>query len=60
MQRRVIIGRLCAHLTEPKEIHLQQGLGRCQRRTLCERMSLQVDIIVPYPAHFPGLKRQET
>lgn len=36
MQRRVIIGR-CAHLTEPKEIHLQQGRGRCQRRTLCER-----------------------
>ena len=36
MQRRVIIGR-CAHLTEPKQIHLDQGRGRCQRRTLCER-----------------------
>ena len=35
-QRRIIIGR-CAHLTEPQEIHLQQGRGRCQRRTLCER-----------------------
>lgn len=35
-KRRVIIGR-CAHLTEPQEIHLQQGRGRCQRRTLCER-----------------------
>lgn len=34
--RRVIIGR-CAHLTEPKDIHLEQGRGRCQRRTLCER-----------------------
>lgn len=36
MQRRVIIGR-CAHLTEPQQIHLDQGRGRCQRRTLCER-----------------------
>ncbi|RFZ95173.1 GMC family oxidoreductase [Mucilaginibacter conchicola] len=34
--RDVIIGR-CAHLTEPKEIHLQQGRGKCQARSLCER-----------------------
>ncbi|WP_423148079.1 GMC oxidoreductase [Rubrolithibacter danxiaensis] len=34
--RNVIIGR-CAHLTKPKEIHLQQGRGRCQARSLCER-----------------------
>jgi choline dehydrogenase-like flavoprotein len=34
--RHVIIGR-CAHLTEPKEIHLQQGRGQCQARSLCER-----------------------
>src|SRR5258705_10069241 len=34
--RNVIIGR-CAHLTQPKEIHLQQGRGQCQARTLCER-----------------------
>ncbi len=31
-----IIGR-CAHLTEPKEIHLEQGRGKCQARTLCYR-----------------------
>lgn len=31
-----VIGR-CAHLTEPKEIHLQQGRGQCQARSLCER-----------------------
>jgi choline dehydrogenase-like flavoprotein len=34
--RQVIIGR-CAHLTQPKEIHLQQGRGQCQARSLCER-----------------------
>ncbi|QHS54100.1 GMC family oxidoreductase [Mucilaginibacter sp. 14171R-50] len=34
--RDVIIGR-CAHLTQPKEIHLQQGRGQCQARSLCER-----------------------
>jgi choline dehydrogenase-like flavoprotein len=34
--RNTIIGR-CAHLTKPKEIHLQQGRGQCQARTLCER-----------------------
>src|SRR5438046_8611118 len=32
----VIIGR-CAHLTEPKAIHLQQGRGKCQARIVCER-----------------------
>jgi choline dehydrogenase-like flavoprotein len=34
--RNVIIGR-CAHLTEPREIHLQQGRGKCQARNLCQR-----------------------
>lgn len=34
--RHVITGR-CAHLTEPKEIHIQQGRGQCQARSLCER-----------------------
>jgi choline dehydrogenase-like flavoprotein len=34
--RNVIISR-CAHLTEPKEIHLQQGRGKCQARVVCER-----------------------
>jgi choline dehydrogenase-like flavoprotein len=34
--RPVIIGR-CAHLTQPKAIHLQQGRGQCQNRTLCQR-----------------------
>lgn len=34
--RHVIIGR-CAHLTKPKEIHLEQGRGQCQARNLCQR-----------------------
>ncbi|HTQ26839.1 MAG TPA: GMC family oxidoreductase [Puia sp.] len=34
--RQVIIGR-CAHLTQPLEIHKQQGRGQCQARSLCER-----------------------
>lgn len=34
--RPVIIGR-CAHLTEPRQVHLQQGRGRCQARNLCNR-----------------------
>lgn len=34
--RNVIIGR-CAHLTQPKEIHLEQGRGRCHARNLCQR-----------------------
>ena len=31
-----VIGR-CAHLTEPQEVHLQQGRGRCQARELYYR-----------------------
>jgi len=42
--RHVIIGR-CAHLTEPKEIHLKQGRGQCQARHLCYRGC-------PYGAYF--------
>ena len=34
--RQVIIGR-CAHLTKPNPIHLAQGRGQCQARSLCER-----------------------
>lgn len=34
--RNVVQGR-CAHLTVPREIHLQQGRGKCQARSLCER-----------------------
>lgn len=34
--RNVVIGR-CAHLTEPKDIHLQQGRGQCMARNKCER-----------------------
>lgn len=34
--RHVIIAR-CANLSEPAEIHLQQGRARCQRRDLCLR-----------------------
>ena len=32
----MIIGR-CAHLTKPNAIHIQQGRGQCQARSLCER-----------------------
>lgn len=34
--RHVIYGR-CAHLTQPTELHLQQGRGQCQKRNLCQR-----------------------
>jgi len=34
--RYVVQGR-CAHLTQPKEIHLQQERHQCQARSLCER-----------------------
>ncbi len=34
--RPLIIGR-CANLTEAKQIHINQGRGTCQNRTLCER-----------------------
>lgn len=34
--RNVIVGR-CAHLTKPKEVHLEQGRGQCQARNLCQR-----------------------
>ena len=34
--RHVIYAR-CAHLTDPQEIHREQGRGQCQNRTICER-----------------------
>ncbi len=34
--RNVIYGR-CAHLTEPKQIHFDQGRAQCQNRSLCQR-----------------------
>jgi choline dehydrogenase-like flavoprotein len=34
--RHVIMGRV-AHLSKPKDIHLKQGRGQCQNRTICER-----------------------
>ncbi len=34
--RNVIVAR-CAHISEPQPIHLQQGRGQCQNRTLCQR-----------------------
>lgn len=34
--RHIIIGR-CAHITEPKDIHIQQGRVKCQHRNLCQR-----------------------
>ncbi len=35
-KRHVIIGR-CAHVTEAKPIHLDQGRAKCQHRVMCER-----------------------
>lgn len=34
--RNVIYAR-CAHLTEPKDIHFQQGRAQCQNRNICQR-----------------------
>lgn len=34
---RHVISSRCAHLSEPKQIHFQQGRGKCQNRTLCQR-----------------------
>lgn len=34
--RHIIMGR-AAHLTQPKQIHFDQGRGICQHRTICER-----------------------
>ena len=34
--RHMIIGR-AAHLTDPQQIHLDQGRAQCQSRTICER-----------------------
>ena len=34
--RHVIMGR-AAHLTQPKQIHYDQGRAQCQHRTICER-----------------------
>lgn len=42
--RHVIIGR-CAHLTDPQQIHFDQGRAQCQARHLCYRGC-------PYGAYF--------
>jgi choline dehydrogenase-like flavoprotein len=34
--RHVIYGR-CAHLSEPKQVHIDQGRVQCQKRNLCQR-----------------------
>ena len=34
--RHMIIGR-AAHITDPQQIHLDQGRAKCQNRTMCER-----------------------
>ncbi len=36
-RNRYLVQARWAHLTEPKEIHLQQGRGQCQARNLCMR-----------------------
>src|SRR5690606_17159028 len=34
---RHVIAARCAHLSEPKDIHLQQGRAKCLNRTICQR-----------------------
>jgi choline dehydrogenase-like flavoprotein len=34
---RHLIQARCAHITDPKEIHVQQGRNRCQNQTMCNR-----------------------
>ncbi|WP_129713981.1 GMC oxidoreductase [Pedobacter sp. SYP-B3415] len=34
---RKLISARCAHLSQPQDIHLQQGRGQCQNRVLCQR-----------------------
>ncbi|QXV64101.1 GMC family oxidoreductase [Mucilaginibacter sp. 21P] len=34
---RHVISARCAHLSKPNQIHLDQGRGQCQERTLCQR-----------------------
>jgi choline dehydrogenase-like flavoprotein len=34
---RHLISARCAHLTDPQEIHRQQGRGKCQHQTQCHR-----------------------
>ena len=35
-KRHVIVAR-CAHLSQPQQIHLDQGRAQCQNRTICQR-----------------------
>jgi choline dehydrogenase-like flavoprotein len=35
-KRHVVFAR-CAHLTQPQQVHLDQGRGQCQARNLCPR-----------------------
>ncbi|TPE44038.1 GMC oxidoreductase [Pontibacter mangrovi] len=34
---RHVISARCAHLSKPNQVHLDQGRGQCQNRTLCQR-----------------------
>ncbi len=36
-KQRHIISARCAHLSEPKAIHIEQGRVKCQNRVLCQR-----------------------
>jgi choline dehydrogenase-like flavoprotein len=36
-KERHLISARCAHLSEPKKIHYDQGRGKCQNRLLCKR-----------------------
>ncbi|MCX2453961.1 GMC family oxidoreductase [Pedobacter sp. PLR] len=34
---RHVISARCAHLSQPKQVHFDQGRGKCQNRNLCQR-----------------------
>ncbi|RYZ31494.1 MAG: GMC family oxidoreductase, partial [Sphingobacteriales bacterium] len=36
-QNRHVISARCAHLSSPQQVHYDQGRGKCQSRTLCQR-----------------------
>ena len=52
--RKMLMGR-CANLTEPTEVQLQQGRGKCQARSLCQRGCHMVGILVQYHPPYLGL-----
>lgn len=51
--RHLIAGR-CAHLTDPQAIHVQQGRGKCQNQTMCNRGVSMAPTLAPMHLLYPG------